>query len=281
MEQNTDKWLEWRSKGLGASDAPIILGVSPYKTPYQLWEEKLGLKKSVGNWATQRGHDLEPKAKATFELEMDMDFPSMLATHNKISWLRASLDGYNADKKAVLEIKCPGKDDHETAKQGRIPDKYWPQIQHQLLVTGADICYYYSYDGETGVTVEAKPDVAYCKDLYSKLESFWELIKSKTEPKLTDKDQVQIDDAETVKLADQYAKLDDDAKAIKKAMEEIKKKLVEKVDHAKTKIGRISITKSVRKGNVDYSKVPALDGVDVEEFRKDATPTVTVKVGKK
>jgi len=43
LRQNTPEWLEVRKTKLGASDAPAILGISPYKTAYQLFLEKMGL----------------------------------------------------------------------------------------------------------------------------------------------------------------------------------------------------------------------------------------------
>ena len=39
----TPEQREARKKGIGASDTPIIMGFSSYKTPYQLYLEKLGL----------------------------------------------------------------------------------------------------------------------------------------------------------------------------------------------------------------------------------------------
>jgi predicted phage-related endonuclease len=43
MQQQTPEWLEFRKNKIGASDAPIIMETSPWKTPYQLWLEKLSL----------------------------------------------------------------------------------------------------------------------------------------------------------------------------------------------------------------------------------------------
>ena len=40
--EDRQQWLIDRTKGIGGSDAPVILGISPYKTPYQLWQEKTG-----------------------------------------------------------------------------------------------------------------------------------------------------------------------------------------------------------------------------------------------
>ena len=38
-----DKWLAVRDKGIGGSDAAVILGLNKYKSPYKLWLEKTGL----------------------------------------------------------------------------------------------------------------------------------------------------------------------------------------------------------------------------------------------
>ena len=42
IRQNKE-WLEERKKGLGGSDSPVVLGVSPFKTKRELWMEKRGL----------------------------------------------------------------------------------------------------------------------------------------------------------------------------------------------------------------------------------------------
>ena len=53
-------WLKLRNKGLGGSDAGIIVGVNPWKSPYQLWLEKTGQvepedisEKEAVYWGTQ------------------------------------------------------------------------------------------------------------------------------------------------------------------------------------------------------------------------------------
>ncbi len=44
-----------RREGLGASDAPVILGLSPFKSALQLYHEKLGLvTESAGESEDQR-----------------------------------------------------------------------------------------------------------------------------------------------------------------------------------------------------------------------------------
>lgn len=283
MQQNSnnDNWMKWRSKGIGSSDAPVIMGVSPWKTPLQLWEEKVGISKAFqGNFATQRGNEMEPKARAAFELESGYEFSPVVAEHASYPYIRASLDGFNSEINAILEIKCPGKDDHALAVSGKVPEKYWPQLQHQLLVTGAKQCFYYSYDGEAGATVVVEPDVPYITTLLQAETAFWDLVMNKTAPEMTDKDAATIDDTQTVAWAHKYADLDVRIKELEKEQEAIKKALVEKCTHARTKIGKLTITRSPRAGSVDYSKIPQLEGVDTDKYRKEPTMVVTVKVGK-
>ena len=38
-----EEWLKIRGKGIGGSDAAVILGLSSWKTPRQLWFEKMDL----------------------------------------------------------------------------------------------------------------------------------------------------------------------------------------------------------------------------------------------
>lgn len=43
LVNNRKEWLKARQKGIGGSDAASILGISPWKTNVQLWEEKTGI----------------------------------------------------------------------------------------------------------------------------------------------------------------------------------------------------------------------------------------------
>jgi len=37
-----EEWLAYRKLGIGGSDAPVVCGVSKYKSPLELWSEKTG-----------------------------------------------------------------------------------------------------------------------------------------------------------------------------------------------------------------------------------------------
>lgn len=36
-----EQWLQVRKTGIGGSDAAVILGISPFKSPLELWNEKV------------------------------------------------------------------------------------------------------------------------------------------------------------------------------------------------------------------------------------------------
>jgi putative phage-type endonuclease len=56
----TPDWVAWRRNGLGASDLSAILGLDPYRTEHELWEQKTGKSPDFdGNAKTRWGHRLE------------------------------------------------------------------------------------------------------------------------------------------------------------------------------------------------------------------------------
>src|SRR5271169_4709118 len=101
VSQQDINWLEMRRNKIGASDAPIIMEVSPWKTPYQLWEEKLKLRPdTVENGAMKRGKQLEKKALREFEnITGLMMLGQMVSVHPVRDWMIATLDGIDFAQK--------------------------------------------------------------------------------------------------------------------------------------------------------------------------------------
>jgi len=270
MEQQTDSWLEWRRKGVGASDAPVVMGVSPWRTSFDLWEEKTGrLKKELrSNWAMERGNQLEPKARAHYELACDIDMPPTLVEHSDYPVIRASLDGWNPKARRGLEIKCPGEKDHSKALYGEIPEKYYPQVQHQIMITNAKDWDYFSFDGKKGIIVRVLPDKPYIQRLLKAELKFWDYVKSETEPPLTDKDYKIIKNLKIVQLAIEYKQYHEFLKQTESSLAAIKEKLARASKHPRIQVGGLRVCQVTRKGNVDYSKVPELKDVDLNPYRK-------------
>ena len=103
--KDVDQWHELRGKGIGGSDAGIVMNVSSYKTPYELWEEKTGKvkKEFITNDAIEKGNVLEPVMYDLFKVlygnryevinTKDISFSS-----KEIPFMRANLDGALIEK---------------------------------------------------------------------------------------------------------------------------------------------------------------------------------------
>lgn len=91
-----------RFKYIGGSDIPIIMGISPFKTRYQLLLEKAELANNdfEGNIYTTYGKELEPKIRAYLNYEYSTDFePNRIINGD----FRAHTDGFDGER--VIEIK--------------------------------------------------------------------------------------------------------------------------------------------------------------------------------
>lgn len=273
MDQQCESWHEWRAEGIGSSDAPIIMGMSPWMTPFQLWEIKTGRVQRVEepNFAMQRGNNLEPIARAHYETLYDLEMPATLAQHERYPFLRASLDGFNKDKKIVLEIKCPGAKDHALAKNNQIPEKYKPQLDHQILVTGADRVHYFSFSGTSGVLVDYQPNLERAQKLLTAELEFWKCVEFDTPPPLTPRDYKKIQSPEMKKFIQAWKRIKKKLNILEPEEARLKKEILKLAEHPRLSGLGVRIQKITRKGNIDYGSIPELKTLDLESFRKPAS----------
>ena len=91
-----------RDKYIGGSDIPIIMGISPFKTRFDLLLEKAGLKDNdfTGNEYTEYGNIMEPKIREYVNKTFDKEFIEGKHINGDI---RVHTDG--EDKDSILEIK--------------------------------------------------------------------------------------------------------------------------------------------------------------------------------
>ena len=137
--QGSAQWLAYRTQHFNASDAPAMLGVSPYKTRSQLLHElHTGLTPEVDQ-ATQRrfddGHAAESAARPMAEEIVGQDLYPVVGSDGELS---ASFDGLVMDESIVWEHKLMNVDLAYSLADGVIPDQYHPQLEQQLLVSGAE-----------------------------------------------------------------------------------------------------------------------------------------------
>jgi putative phage-type endonuclease len=177
-----EEWLSWRRSGIGSSDAPAIMKVSPWKNLLDVWEDKVYGEKDNDSDFKRRGREMEETARREFEKKFDTILYNLNVEHIKTPWLHASLDGIDLEGGIMVEIKCPGQRDHSIALNKEIPDKYYPQLQHQLMVTGLDGMYYFSFDGKEGATIEVARDQKYIDEMFEEEKKFWNLVETNTPP---------------------------------------------------------------------------------------------------
>lgn len=270
--QGTKEWKAMRKNYLMASDAPVIMnGVHFNKTPYSLWQEKLGLKgEEADSRAKRYGRDMEESARQAYERYTGNIVTPTVVFHSKLKFMGASLDGLDFNGETAVEIKCPGTQDHETALNGKVPEKYYPQLQHQLACININQLHYFSFREGKGVLIEVDRDEEYIESLYRKEGTFWDKVMTLTAPELTERDYQPMENPEWKEVATRWAT----RQALLKALEEEDKAdrviLVQLAGDASAIGHGVRVSKIVRKGNVDYKAIPELIGVDLESYRKKA-----------
>lgn len=269
MQQNTDEWLNFRKNKIGASDCPIIMGISPWKTPYQLWSEKIGITEpSVANQAMQRGTALEESARHKYiEMSGTNVFPQVVI-HPTYPWMIASMDGRDISGEHAVEIKCPGKADHGSSQCGIIPIKYYPQLQHQLEVCGLEKMFYFSFDGVSGVILEIHRNDKYIEAMIKQEKEFFRCMQELESPVLTDRDYVQRNDNAWVNTAIEYKLTKLQLKELERKENELRERLAIMSGQKNSMGGGIKLQKIAKKGLIDYSKIEELRNIKLDVYRK-------------
>lgn len=198
----TKENIEARRTGVGASEAPCIVGVpGAWGSPLSVYEAKIGAAIAVEeNDAMRRGNRMEPHILADLPEATGLIIRpnDRLFRHPEHPFLIATPDGFaydghtdeNGQDKpvATVEVKAPmfrGDDwtDPDVNPRG-VPDVYQVQCQYQMLVTGlpraiiaADIhpnadlwVYYLDADPETqAILLEA-------------VAAFWKRVEARDPP---------------------------------------------------------------------------------------------------
>ena len=175
-------WLEQRKRGVGGSDVAAIMGLSPWKSPLEVWLEKTGRAESP---------DLSDRESVAMGTELEGDVLEMYRRRHPKSrvqrvnailvdsnrpWAQASLDGIVRDPElgwGVLEIKTGSK---ESEWKDGVPIHYLTQVTHYLSVTGYPFADVAALIGDFGLHYHQYRVMRDEDDLQSVVESvdeFW------------------------------------------------------------------------------------------------------------
>lgn len=145
-DMSREKWLEYRTKGIGGSDVSIIAGINPHKSVHQLWLEKTGQvepEQTDSDYA-HFGTLLEPIVRKEFTERTGIKVRQkhMLLQSEEYPFMFANLDGVINDngEMAVFEAKTASAYKQEVWEDG-VPAPYILQVQHYMAVTGAKRTY--------------------------------------------------------------------------------------------------------------------------------------------
>lgn len=139
------EWLKKRKEFIGASEIPIILGMSPFQTPYQLFLEKI--EEEVDEVLESKEQEdrliigkLTEEANAKlFEMKTGLKTKKDLKIRisEEHPFLSASIDRIAIKDKTqyVLELK------HLSREIDELPDYIYAQIQQQLFIFGGELAY--------------------------------------------------------------------------------------------------------------------------------------------
>lgn len=269
IQQNTPEWEQLRKTKVGASDANIIMGLSSFATPYQLWQQKLDLvPRREMTSSMQRGHFLETIAREKCEEALGLLLMPLVAIHEKHEWMMASFDGIDPEGKQIVEIKCPNKRDHEMAINFVVPEKYYAQLQHQIEIAQVEMANYFSFDGNAGVFVKVYRDDKFIKEMITKERAFLECVQEFIPPEYTNRDYIEMTEPEWICTAERWKALMEKESLLTEEKEILKMELIRIANDRNVMGNGLKVSKVSRKGPVDYSKIPELQNKDLNSYRK-------------
>ena len=136
----SDNQKEARNKGIGGSDAAAVMKQSRYRTPLDVYKEKLGADSSFkGNMRTAIGSFMEDFVREMVSKMSGINFikphKNLRMSHSKYPWMRCNLDLITKDKQFVGEIKVVAESD-EWGEEGTdfMPTEYLIQCVHNRYV---------------------------------------------------------------------------------------------------------------------------------------------------
>ena len=154
VQQGTQEWHDLRRQYFTASQAPAMMGVSPYQSRDSLLQyHAYGIDQTVTEKQQRvfdRGHETEALARPIAEEVIGEDLFPVVGTENIDGLaLMASFDGITVLEDTIWEHKQYNEKLFNQVEQGHIPEYIAIQLEHQLLVSGAEHVFFMVSDGTT------------------------------------------------------------------------------------------------------------------------------------
>lgn len=306
IPQGTPGWHRWRSKGVTASNAAVILGISPHKTALELWRELVGLcdPADLSMIAqVRKGHLLEPLALEWFQKQYGSVTGPCCGESVLNPVMRASFDAFW--KSFPLEIKNLSETNHlevlNERKESSHYKLYFWQVQHQMYVSGQNRGYLLFWNPHhTPVCFE----IERCEDSQRKILKasleFFKKVQSGVPPDFDlTRDTCFInrswehyetwrkESAQFKSLLDMRAKLSKELKFIKNKIDERKLKLIPNMgNHYAVEGAGLRLCQSQSDGAINWemvakSLIPESEHYRFEDYRSQGSSSVRVSLSDK
>lgn len=188
---STKEWLEHRRYGVCGSDAPVILGLSKYRSVLQLWKDKTGkmpVEETESEYAYW-GHVMEAAIRKEFmkRTGLKVRVRNQILQSEEYPFMLADVDGVVKEDDgtyALFEAKTASEYKRKIWEE-RVPEEYIAQVQHYLCVTGYQKAYVCAVvGGNTFFCHVVYRDDAYIKNLIEKERNFWNCVEDCVSPVL-------------------------------------------------------------------------------------------------
>lgn len=173
-----DEWLEIRRNSIGGSDAASACGMSPWKSPLELWCEKMDMiPDKETNESMRRGTYLEEYVAQRFQEETGKKVrrDNFMYSSDDFPCLTANIDRVIVGEDAGLECKTMNdysSNDYDF-ESGEIPVQYYCQCQHYMMVMGWSYMYIAFSSNFKFSWLRIDRNDEFIKDMRQKELDFW------------------------------------------------------------------------------------------------------------
>lgn len=184
-----EEWINSRHASIGGSDAAAVLGLGAYNSAYALWAEKTGkmIPEDISDKeAVRLGNDLEQYVAERFmeATGKKVRRDNNIITNDQYPFAHANVDRLVVGENAGLECKTTSSwEIAQKLKSEEIPDQWYCQMTHYMMVTGAERWYLAALVFGVGFyhfTIER--DEAEITALAMAEEEFWDRVEKRVAP---------------------------------------------------------------------------------------------------
>lgn len=249
------EWLELRKSTIGASEAAVVCGVSPYQSPLDLYYRKTGALPPVAETMPMRiGTLMEPVVLALYEAETGetVERRQDWIRSPEHDWMSATIDGAVLRDGAIAKpVECKTANIRMRSEWGdagtdEIPLPYLIQVHHQMIVTATDVADVAVLIGNSDFRVYTiRRHDRLCRSILTRETEFAGCLRDRRPPPerpddlrvfaalapTTDAEVALEGNSEAVAWADEYMRLGPRIKAMEELRNDLKYRLIRSMAH--------------------------------------------------